>query len=558
MPVLVKAGLVRLVVILSIVTLVGVGCPDGGAETRGGDTPGQDASEVKEGGTLVFGADQELTGFNFNTSKHAQTSVAMVVRNLWPAAYRVRPNFTVEPYVLDGPARVLSTNPFSVEWKIKGDADWDDGTPVSADDFEYVFETCNGKQKDADCASITGYDQITEFQKVDPKTVRATFVPAFGEYESLFGWLPPAHIAKQRGGGVKAWNEGFDSDPGASSGPYKLERWDRGSSLVLVRNDKWWGPKPHLEKIVYRFLPESSAQPNALRNSEVDMIYPQPQLDQVNVVKGFTGVRSRISFGPSFEFLTFNSKHPFLAVPEVRQAIALAVDRAAIVDTLMKPFSEKASRLDNRVLVANQKGYQAHGQDYAKAELGKATSLLEKAGFTKGPSGFYEKDGTPLRLRLSTTAGNKLREQQGVLIQAQLRKAGIDIRIDNAPSATFFGRVADGNFDIANYALRGSPFAASNVDSTYRTGGGYNDAGYSNPEVDGLMTMALREPDFDKRTALLNQVDELLWKDLPNLPLYQKPTFLAYEARYANIADNTTYETPFWNVEEWGIRASRE
>ena len=68
----------------------------------------------------------------------------------------------------------------------------------------------------------------------------------------------------------------------------------------------------------------------------------------------------------------------------------------------------------------------------------------------------------------------------------------------------------------------------------------------------------IRDRLVGERTALLNQADEAMWTDLPNLPLYQKPTFLAFSDKYLNIGDNTTTETPFWNVEEWGLKASAQ
>jgi peptide/nickel transport system substrate-binding protein len=225
----------------------------------------------------------------------------------------------------------------------------------------------------------------------------------------------------------------------------------------------------------------------------------------------------------------------------------------------MKPFSDKASQLDNRVLVSTQKGFEPHGQAVAKVDVAKAQSTLEKAGFTKGKDGIYEKGGKKLQLRLSTTAGNKLREQQGVLIQSQLKAVGIDIRIDNSDSKTLFGtRLPKGDFDIANFAWVGTPFPASGAKQIYQTGSASNFGKYSNPAVDDLMKKALAEIDFTKRTALLNQADEAMWTDLPNIPLYQKPTFLAFSDKYANIEDNTTTETPFWNVEEWGLKASAQ
>lgn len=529
--------------------------------------------KLEKGGTIVFGADQELTGFNVGTSKDNGFAGGIIVRNIWPSAYRIRPDFSAEPYVLDGPAKVLSKSPFVVEWKIKEDAGWDDGTPVSADDFEAVYLICNGKvdpgepstkDKDtgkdvttADCAGTTGYDQIVKFEKVDSKTARATFEPPFAEIEALFGALAPAHELKKRGKtAIDGFNTGFDENPGPSSGPFKFKEWVRGDHVTIVRNDKWWGEKATLDSITFRFLPESVTQPDALRNNEVQMIYPQPQLDLVETVGQIPGVNSGIGFGPIFEHLTFNFKNEFLKTLEVRQAIALGVDRDAIVTALMKPFSQKASRLDNRIFMGNQKGFEAHGKESAKRDVAKAKTLLEKAGFTKGADGIYAKGGKKLSLRISTTAGNALREQQGQLIQAQLKEVGIDIRIDNSPSKILFGqRLPGGDFDIINFAWVGTPFPASGNKAVYETDGGSNYTGHSNTKVDDLLKKANAEPDFTKRAGLLNDADELLWQDLPNLPLYQKPTFLAFYSKYANIEENTTTESPFWNTEEWGLRA---
>src|SRR5258708_32975164 len=121
------------------------------------------------------------------------------------------------------------------------------------------------------------------------------------------------------------------------------------------------------------------------------MTYPHRQLEQANVIEGIPGGTSGFSFGPSVELLALILKNQFLAVPEVRQALALGVDRQAIVTTLMKPFSDKANQLDNRVFVATQKGFEPHGQAVAKVDVAQAQSRLEKAGFTKGKDAIYEK-----------------------------------------------------------------------------------------------------------------------------------------------------------------------
>ena len=102
-----------------------------------------------------------------------------------------------------------------------------------------------------------------------------------------------------------------------------------------------------------------------------------------------------------------------------------------------------------------------------------ATKLLEDAGYTKGADGIYAKGGKPLSLRISTTAGNQLRETQEQLIQAQLKQIGVDIKIVNADNRELFGEwLPKGNFDIANFGWVGNPFAVSSSQDLYRTGGG--------------------------------------------------------------------------------------
>jgi ABC-type transport system substrate-binding protein len=95
------------------------------------------------------------------------------------------------------------------------------------------------------------------------------------------------------------WNTGLDKNPERIpvSGPYRVSAWEQGQSLTLARNDKYFGPKAHLDSIVFRFLPESTTQPSALQNNEVDLSYPQPQLDLVQQVEALPDVTSELNIG---------------------------------------------------------------------------------------------------------------------------------------------------------------------------------------------------------------------------------------------------------------------
>jgi peptide/nickel transport system substrate-binding protein len=550
---------VRLAALLVGLAMVAAAC--GGGDDEGGDTSGGTA-QIQDGGTLNYAADQEPTGFNNNTSKDNGTSVANVTRNVFPVAFNLTPDFKVEMNkdLLES-AEQTSEDPQTVVYKIKENAVWSDGTPISADDFIYLWKNSNGTIKDNDVAGTTGYDQMESVTGSDNgKTVTVVYKTPFRDWKSMFAsgtYILPAHFMEKQPGG---WNTGLDKNPQTfpSGGWFKIENWTQGQSLTLVRNDKYYGPKAHLDSVVFRFLPESTTQPAALQNNEVDLIYPQPQLDQVTQVKALPDVTSQINFGPTFEHFDFNFKNKHLGDLKVRQAIAKGINVEELVNRTVKQFSDQAAPLGNRIYMKTQPDqYQDNFTEYGKGDVAAATALLEEAGYTKGGDGIYAKGGDKLTLRISTTAGNQLRETQEELFQAQMKEIGVDIKIANAESTKFFSEwLPNGNFDIANFAWVGSPFSISGSQAAYITGSGSNYGAYSNKKVDDLFGQAMAEFDDAKATELGNQIDQQITADMATIPLYQKPTFIAWRNTFAGIGDNSTQDGPFWNANLWGQKTA--
>jgi peptide/nickel transport system substrate-binding protein len=536
--------------------LVAAACGGGGDE-GGGSTAG--SGQVKDGGTLNYGADQEPTGFNENTSSDNGTSVLWITENLYPRPFRAQPDFTVKlDDQLFESAEQTSTDPQTIVYKIKQDAAWSDGTPLSADDFIYLWKNQNGSIKTNDVATTTGYDRIESVEGSDNgKTVTVVFKKPFSDWKGLFTGILPSHYVEATKGG---WNDGLDKNPEKipSAGPFIVKDYTAGQSLTLVRNDKYAGTKPHLDSIVYRFLPDSTTQPPALQNNEVDFIYPQPQLDLVQQVKALPDVSSETSNGLQFEHFDFNFKNEHLANLKVRQAIATGMNVNEMVDRTVKQFSDKSVPLGNRIWLTGQPQYQDHFLDkYGKGDVAGAQKLLEEAGYAKGADGIYAKDGKKLSVRFSTTAGNKLRETQGELLQAQMKEVGIDIKIANLDSQKLFGdALPNGNFDITDFAWVGTPFAVSGAQDLYRTGGGGNYGQYSSKKVDDLFDQAVGELDEDKSAELGNQIDQQMTADMATIPLYQKPTYLAVRNTFANIKENATNEGPFYDTPTWGQKAA--
>jgi len=245
---------------------------------------------------------------------------------------------------------------------------------------------------------------------------------------------------------------------------------------------------------------------------------------------------------------------PLLADPAVRKAIATGINDDEIVNSGVKQFSDKAKPLGNRIWLTGQPPYVDHSGDYAKGNTAAATKLLADAGYQKGADGIYAKGGQRLSFRFSTTSGNKLREDTGVLFQSQMKKMGVDIQIDNKPSKVLFGVLPKGDFDISLFAYVGNPFAVSNNKGVYTTNSGSNFGKYSSPKVDQLFDQATSELDEKKAADIGNQIDQQLWDDMVSVPLYQKPTFIAYYNKYGNIHDNPNQEGPLYNVGDWGLK----
>jgi peptide/nickel transport system substrate-binding protein len=111
----------------------------------------------------------------------------------------------------------------------------------------------------------------------------------------------------------------------------------------------------------------------------------------------------------------------------------------------------------------------------------------------------------------------------------------------------------EGNFDIADFAWVGTPFTISSSQDVYRTGGAGNYGKFSDPTVDALFQQAIGELDPARAAAIGNQIDQQLWTQLPLIPLYQLPSFLAWRQDLVNVVNNPTTETLFWNAGSWGF-----
>jgi len=553
----------------------------GGDEGGGGGGGGEEDSEAS--GTVVFG---ESTDFPDNLfpiiSSGNATSVANILVRILPGVTQLLPDFSVtfDPELLTEEPTLEDVDGAQVNtYSINPDAVWSDGTPITADDFIFAakmqdsefVEAC----PDGGILGTTGYDQIESIEGSDDgKTVTVTYETPFADWQSLFT-LFPAHIMDSEDDAelcatvTAGWPISEGLPEGISGGPWQLnaDSIDVASQVItLTPNPEYWGEKPKLASLVYQNIGnDPGAAVSALQNDEVQMIYPQPQLDLVDQVAALEpNVVNNIEFGLAFEHLDMNTRNPHLADINVRQAFGLAMDRQEVVDQTVGQFSGDAAVLNNRIIFNNQPNYEDTAPDqYNAPDVAGATALLEESGYTLGADGVYEHpDRGRLALAISTTVNNPLRQQTIDVIIPQAAEAGIEISARPDPDifsdATAPTSLEAGGFDIALFAWVGSPFrtATAPIYLSLEAQGGIQGQNYTqggNEEVDSLYTEFLEEPDPDASAALANQIDAVLWEDLYTIPLYQKPTFLAYSSAIEGVEDNATQAGPLWNSEKWTL-----
>jgi peptide/nickel transport system substrate-binding protein len=522
---------------------------------RAGGKSNREGVGIREGGTVRVAALFEPSGFNPNTSEDSGPGLQDVAVAVYPSVFRTHPDFSVQlDTTLMVNAELTSQDPQTITYTIRPEARWSDGVPITADDFRYLWQHLNGTNPKTDAVTVTGYERIREVTgSADNKTVTVVFNTPFAEWQGLFTNLLPAHYVQRQPGG---WNRGLAKHPEniPSGGPFQIAGFTPGDTVTLVRNANYWGPQAHLDAIQFRLVPDSDAQLDALRNHEADLIRPQPTTDLINTVKELPDVQSQVRPALGFEHLTFNLNHPALAELAVRQAIAAAIDTRQLVDRLLLPINPDAQVLGNRIWLPGQQPYQDHTGGYGKGNIQAARQLLERAGWNLGADGVYVKHGRRLQLRCATFTGDPRRRAEGELLQAQLAKAGIRLSLDNTANQILFGEwLPEGNFDIADFAWRGGPFALSGNHDNYRSGGGGNYGTFTDPTVDALFRQAIGEPDPTRAAALGNQIDQRLWDQLPSIPLYQLQSFLAWRQDLLNVVDNPTTEGPFWNAGTWAF-----
>jgi peptide/nickel transport system substrate-binding protein len=533
----------------------------GGGENKGAEAAGETSSEkgspsseaidikemsrdkVPEGGTLRWPLTEIPPNFNYNQIDGTLRDNADVIEALIPGVFRfdAKAQPTVNKDFAES-AEVTATDPKQVvTYRLNPKATWSDGKPITVADFEAQAKALNGRTKAFKISSANGYEQIESVaQGRDDREVVVTFAQPYADWQGLFDHLYPADTNNN----PDVFNDGWKDKPPVTAGPFRWENLDKtAKTITLVRDEKWWGDKAKLDRIIYRAI-DADAHVDALANHEVDFIDVGPDVNKLARAQSAPGVTIRRAGGPNFRQITINGTSEALKDVKVRKALGLAINRTTIAKVLLGPLGVAAKPLNNHLFMANQKGYEDNSGDLGKPSTNKAKALLDEAGW-RLEGATRKKDGKELAIRFVIPTGVASSKQESELVQGMLKDVGVKVNIDAVPSDDFFEKYVNvGSFDFTVFSWIGTPFPISSAKSIYvnpKPGPDgslviqQNYARIGSPEIDGLFDKATSEFDLDKAHALGNQIDALIWDEVHSFTLYQRPDIIAAQSTLVNF-----------------------
>ena len=514
------------------------------------------AHQPVEGGDLVLAAEQEpkCTDWLGTCDQGSEWAYWVLGAQTLPRAFDVLPDSTYVPgAVLEGAPDVSPGPPVTITYRIKPSAVWSDGQPITSADFRYTWQQV---VSGPDVFDTTGYDRIAAIDASDPKVAIVTLKSPLGAYRDLFSafyGILPSHILAGRDRGA-AMRDGYSW----SGGPWKLAFWHKGQDLMLVPNPTYWGPRPHVRSVTFRFLTDPTAEITALATGTVDGGYPQPQPALFDGLRRAPFLTYAVNDGTSFEAIWINTEHGALRDALVRQALAYATDREAIGHRLVQVVEPHASVLQSTVAPADKAETSPAFAKYGY-NPSRTAQIMKADGWTKGADGIWERGGLRASFVFRTTSGNPARMLVQQLLESDWRAAGFDITLDDEEASTLFQTaLPKGDFDLATFTFSTTPdggqcrlWCSDQIPSVDNGFTGQNYTRISSPELDADWGVVDREMDPLARAVDIKSAEADLADEVPVIPLYPRLSAVVMNKAVRGPVGDDFILGPFWNMEQW-------
>lgn len=487
-------------------------------------------ADTKESNTLVYGSG-DYTRINPAMDEHGEINILL---------FNGLTAHDGENQVIPGLAKEWSFDEEACTYTfyLEENVTWHDGEPFTAEDVKFTIEAIQNPENASENAP--NYEDVEEITIVDEHTISFRLSApnvAFLDYMTMA--ILPKHLLE----GEDMQESDFFRKP-IGTGPYKLESWEDGQAITLVKNEDYFKGAGNIDKIIFKIVTDDNAKALQMQSGELDLALLTPK-DAENF-EGKDGYELYHMMTSDYRGILFNFQNEYwMENRDIIPAICYAIDRQAIVETVLLGHGVAAYGPLQRNIYNNEK---PEHYDYNPK---KAREILEDAGCSMGESGFYERNGQEIGFVISVGTGDQVRFDIAQAAAQMLEEVGIRCSIE-------VPQIVDWSGQMAYLIGWGSPFDAD--DHTYKVFGtdkGANYSGYSNADVDKYLTKARQTADPILRKEAYDKFQEALAAD----PAY---AFICYvdadyvaDAAIQGICDETIMGHHgvgiFWNITEWTI-----
>jgi peptide/nickel transport system substrate-binding protein len=493
-------------------------CGNGGGTSSSSST----TTTPKKGGHLVEGTFNEIKTMNSVLISDAYSQI--VTSLMFDGLLGGTANGDLFPLVAAAMPQASSDGK-TYTFKLRKDVRWSDGRQLTSDDVLFTYEMMFDPKYKAVNSPRRGQLEayLASIQAPDPYTFVVTTKVVWAPFLALHARraIMPRHVLGSLP--AQAINTAdFNSAPSVSSGAFKFVRWDKGQQVVLARNDGYYRGAPHLDQYIFKLAPDSIAMTNQLKTGEVDVagqIDPSlwdslATVDTVNRLPTFTGA----DFVFYIYQLDVNKPGGKLFTDKaVRQALLYALDRQQMADHVY--FGQ--ATVGDSVIPPVSWAYSSAVAPRFRTDTKKAQSLLDGAGWAKGPDGIRAKDGIKLQFQMITNVNSPQRVQ---LLQI-MQQAWRDIGVDATPNAIQFPQLVTQLINVRTFDLLligftfdPEPDEAQLFSSLGTAPGGFNGGQFSNAQADQLWHQGAATLDKTKRKKIYKQLQDL-YADLEPMPI---------------------------------------
>ncbi len=397
---------------------------------------------------------------------------------------------------------------------------WSDGTDLKASDFVYAWNRAINPETAADYEYmfdvIEGYaDQNLNVVAQDDKTLVVTLntpTPYFLELTAFPAYMPVRQDIIEANG--DAWAVSAETYIG--NGPYKVTEWVPGSHILYEKNENYWDFKNlGTKKIKFVLMEDDNAILSAYKNNEILFADQMPN-DEIDAWRDKEDFHLQGQLGTYY--VSFNVKKAPLDNPKVRQALILAVDRDYICKNIGKSGQEPAGAFVSTGLsdADASKEFREVGGDYYDpmdytGNLEKAKALLAEAGYPNG-------EGFPnIEYLYNEGTGN---QAIGEALQDMWKKIGVNVSLVSQEWSTFLNTRKNGDYYIARNGWLSDYNDPISMLDMWVTGGGNNDAQWSNAQYDELIKKIKSSSDKEERFKLMHEAEDIIFDENMLCPIY--------------------------------------